>query len=161
MTSAPSGSALPATVAAPKGGRRLEWAVKPSFVAYVEALPDGLVEVGGGVTRTSDGRFVFGADAGSGEFGFVGSVHFFGHHGVLDVTLADPRIEVVGDEFVVTVDVQGERVRVATVEQLLEDGNDVLSASGVEATDDGASLLGGVYQAGTPLDNLTIYSAAA
>ncbi|MCU1480233.1 MAG: LPXTG-motif cell wall anchor protein [Subtercola sp.] len=141
--------------------RRLEWAVKPSFVAYVESLPDGRVEVGGGVTRASDGRFVFGADAGQGEFGFVGSVHFFGHHGVLDVTLADPRIEVVGDRFVVTIEVQGERVHVATVEQLRGDGADVLSASGVEATDDGAALLGGVYQAGTPLDNLTIYSAAA
>ncbi|GGF31366.1 HtaA domain-containing protein [Subtercola lobariae] len=147
----------------PGAHRRLEWAVKPSFVAYVEALPDGRVEVVSGVSRAEDGRFVFGADAESehGELGFTGAVHFYGHHGVLDVTLTDPRIEAEGRRFVVTVEVLGERVRMATVEQLLHDGSDGLEASGVEATDDGAHLLGGVYQAGTPLDDLLIHGLAA
>ncbi|MDF2441997.1 MAG: hypothetical protein JWR01_200, partial [Subtercola sp.] len=35
------------------------------------------------------------------------------------------------------------------------------TATGVTATDDGAHLLGGVYSAGTPLDDLLIHRAAA
>jgi hypothetical protein len=141
-------------------GPRLEWAIKPSFVAYVEALPDGGVEVEGGATRAADGSFVFPAIAAD-AWAFGGAVRFHGHAGVLDVTIADPRIEPSGTGADVTIALGTERIRFATVGELTALAAGVLSATDVAATDDGAYVLGGVYQAGTSLHPFTIHTDVA
>ncbi|TQL55692.1 Htaa protein [Subtercola boreus] len=178
---APAQGARLAQGARPAQGARLEWAVKASFVAYVEALPDGKVETFGGAARAADGRFLFAAAGGTeGDLAFTGTLRFSGHHGVLDVLLSDPRIETVGGLAALTIAVGAERVHIATIGHL-EAGTpgtgihssegaaaraDTLTAAtltgtGVTATDDGAHLLGGVYSAGTPLDDLVILRVAA
>jgi hypothetical protein len=138
----------------------LRWAIKAGFITYVSALPDGVVEVLDGATA-ADGAFVFPSADGVGGLAFTGAVRFSGHHGVLDVTLANPRIETVDGGIVVTVAVGDERVRFATAESFLPAGIGVVTSRSAAATDDGAFLLGGVYQAGTPLDPLQIHDAAA
>lgn len=172
MTVVPSpASASAPAVAGPVAGIRLEWAVKASFVAYVEALPDGNVETFGGAIRAGDGRFVFGTPERSRDaLAFTGTLRFSGHHGVLDVLLSDPRIETLGAVTALTVAVGAERVHIATIGHL--DGGapsaaihpaigSALTGTGVTATDDGAHLLGGVYSAGTPLDDILIHLVAA
>lgn len=138
----------------------LEWAIRKSFVAYVEALPDGGVEVEGGASRTADGAFVFPAIEGE-ELAFAGSVRFHGHAGVLDVTISDPRIEPRGDSADVTVALVSGRIRFATVGALERAVAGVVSSADVAATDDGAYVLGGIYQPGAPLDPFTVHTAAA
>lgn len=141
-------------------GPRLEWAIKPSFVAYVEALPDGGVDVEGGAARSADGVFVFPATGGT-EFSFEGSVRFHGHAGVLDVTIADPRIEQTGASADLTIALGAERIRFATVGELTITAAGALLSTDVVATDDGAYVLGGVYPPGTPLHPFTIHTDVA
>lgn len=143
-----------------QGAGALEWPIRTSFVAYVEALPDGRVEVEGGASRTADGGFVFPAIQGE-ELAFAGSVRFHGHAGVLDVTIADPRVEAHGESADVTVALVSGRIRFATVGALARIDAGVVSATEVAATDDGAYVLGGIYQPGAPLDSFTVHIAAA
>jgi hypothetical protein len=141
-------------------GPRLEWAIKPSFVAYVEGLSDGGVDVEGGAARMPDGSFVFPAVPGE-AWAFTGSVRFHGHAGVLDVTIADPRIEPAGATVEITVALGSERIRFATAGELTATVTGELSSTDVAATDDGAYVLGGVYQAGTALHPFTIHTDVA
>lgn len=67
----------------------LVWAVKTSFVEYVEAL--GEVEVIAPAIREGAGPFRF--PRGKSGDGFTGGVAFRAHHGALDVLLSDLRIE--------------------------------------------------------------------
>lgn len=138
----------------------LEWAIRRSFVAYVEALPDGGVEVEGGASRTADGAFVFPAIEGE-ALAFAGAVRFHGHGGVLDVTIADPRIETHGGSADVTVALVSGRIRFATVGALGSTVAGVVTSTNVAATDDGAYVLGGIYQPGAPLDPFTVHITAA
>lgn len=140
---------------------RLHWAIKPSFVAYIEALPDGGVELLDGVICGADGVFVFPASEAAGELEFTGAVRFRGHQGVLDVTIREPRIESVDGAIRVTVAVGAERVHFATATGPLLSEDDDLSTPALAATDDGAALLGGVYQPGTELEPFHVYGAAA
>jgi hypothetical protein len=92
----------------------LEWGVKQSFRAYVEAV-GGSIETAEGVERTADGAFVFAAapgDAGltagpdgkpQGAARFVGEVRCEAHGGMLKVFLADPAIEIGPEGGVLTV----------------------------------------------------------
>ncbi len=134
----------------------LEWAIRKSFVAYVEGLPDGGVEVEGGASRAASGAFVFPSVEG-GALAFAGAVRFHGHGGVLDVTIADPRIEPQGDSAAVTVALGTGRIRFATVGELTRSDTDDLRSVDVAVTDDGAYVLGGVYEPGTALDPFTIH----
>jgi hypothetical protein len=141
-------------------GPRLEWALKPSFVAYVEGLPDGVVEVERGAARGADGSFVFPAVAGD-TWAFEGAVRFHGHAGVLDVTIADPRIQATGTSWDLTIALGAARIRFATIGGLTATAPGVMSSTDVAATDDGAYVLGAVYPAGTPLHPFTIHTDVA
>src|SRR5690606_34709003 len=87
----------------PVAGGSLRWAISSSFVSYVTGpIAQGDITVSGGATR-SGGQFQFGQAAGStynpstgvGTVGYNGSVRFTGHHGVLDVTVSNPRVEII------------------------------------------------------------------
>src|SRR5690606_12216306 len=96
----PNPPTTPTTPTQPVAGGSLRWAISSSFVSYVTGpIAQGDITVSGGATR-SGSQFQFGQAAGStynpatglGTVGYNGSVRFTGHHGVLDVTVSNPRI---------------------------------------------------------------------
>jgi hypothetical protein len=131
----------------------LAWALRSSFVAYVDALPDGVVAVEDGARR-EDGVFLLpGERAGDGHR-FGGTIRFSGHLGVLDVELDG--VEVLpGNPIVLRTVVSGVAVDLATARELEDDGDRVRSVD-LRLTGDGAALLGGVYPPGERLDAFEI-----
>ncbi len=94
----PEEPTTPTTPTVPGGS--LRWAISSSFVNYITGdIAQGQITVSGGATR-SGGQFQFGQASGStfnpetgiGAVSYVGAVRFTGHHGVLDVTIRNPRI---------------------------------------------------------------------
>ncbi|WP_205814124.1 HtaA domain-containing protein, partial [Microbacterium sp. K24] len=92
----------PATPPANVPGGSLRWAISSSFVSYITGpIAQGSIAVSDGATR-SGGQFQFGQTVGGdfdvttglGSVAYGGSVRFTGHHGVLDVTLANPVIRI-------------------------------------------------------------------
>ncbi|MCK3768789.1 HtaA domain-containing protein [Microbacterium aerolatum] len=100
-TPTPTTPTAPTAPDAPAAGGSLRWAISSSFVNYITTTAQGEIFVSGGATR-SGGQFQFGQAAGTtynpatgvGSVSYNGSVRFTGHHGVLDVTVAQPRIEI-------------------------------------------------------------------
>ncbi|WP_194421373.1 HtaA domain-containing protein [Microbacterium abyssi] len=91
----------PTAPATPVAGGSLRWAISSTFVNYITTTAQGEIFVSGGATR-SGSQFQFGQAAGTtynpatglGHVGYNGSVRFTGHHGVLDVTVSNPRVEI-------------------------------------------------------------------
>lgn len=67
----------------------LRWAVKSSFVEYVEAL--GEVEIIPPASRDDEGLFRFPESPGGERFN--GGLAFRAHHGAMDLVISDPWIE--------------------------------------------------------------------
>lgn len=90
----------PSPVGAPMA-TGLVWAVKDSFLAYLGRMPDLQSSVTDGAIMTSTGAYFFptrstenyDATTGRGVIEFAGDVRFSGHHGMMFVRLAQPRIE--------------------------------------------------------------------
>lgn len=98
LASAPGASAAPGHQVVDGS---LTWGVKASFRHYLtSAIAKGNSEPLNGVTTAADGAFIFpkgtGAVAGSGvtSVSFQGAVHFTGHEGILDFSLANPKLQV-------------------------------------------------------------------
>ncbi|MBP3977255.1 HtaA domain-containing protein [Microbacterium sp. BLY] len=92
----------PTAPAATVPGGSLRWAISSSFTNYITGpIAQGAISVSGGATR-SGSQFQFGqtvggdydAKSGRGSVVYRGAVRFTGHHGVLDVTVADPVIRI-------------------------------------------------------------------
>ncbi len=92
----------PTKPAATVPGGSLRWAISSSFTNYITGpIAQGAIAVSGGATR-SGGQFQFGqtvggdfdAASGRGSVVYRGAVRFTGHHGLLDVTVADPMIRI-------------------------------------------------------------------
>lgn len=107
----------------------LVWAVKTSFVEYVEAL--GKVEVISPATRDGDGSFRF-PSAGRGA-GFVGAVAFRAHRGAMDVVLRDPRLDETG--LSVEYEDHGHPQGRIVIADVGDDGRTALAASGAVVFD--------------------------
>ena len=79
----------------------LHWSVKDSLIAYISRLEDGVVEALEPATRTESGfTFVlnevasdFNPETHTGVLQFLGTAHFTGHWGMMNITIKDPRIE--------------------------------------------------------------------
>lgn len=140
------------------GQLALEWGVKESFVAYIEALPDGLIEARNGAARREDVFVLSGQRMDDDSFRFIGTIHFYGHHGVLDVTLDEFRLESSARRLVLSAEVSGVRIPIAELTNVAADGGAILDSDSVTLTDDGAAVLGGVYPPGASLAPLTIRS---
>jgi hypothetical protein len=136
----------------------LEWGVKESFIAYLEALPDGLIEERNGAARREDVFVLPGQRVDEDGFRFIGTIHFYAHHGVLDVTLDEFRLERAGRRTVLSAEVSGVRIPIAELMNVGVGGDAVLHSEFVSLTDDGAAVLGGVYPPGAPLAPLMIHS---
>jgi hypothetical protein len=142
------------------GTAELAWGLRQSFVEYVEGLPDGVVQATGGAVR-EQGLFVFpGRRESTSGWAFDGTLHFSGHAGVLDVTFTAIRIDAGG----LSAEVAGERISIARLAGRTEltgpeGGLPATRFDAVTLTDDGAAVLGGVYQADAAADPVTIRPA--
>lgn len=137
----------------------VEWGLKESFIAYLEALPDGLIEERNGAVRRHDVFVLPGRhQVGENSFEFEGTVHFYGHHGALDVTLDEFTLERTGNRAVVSAKVSGVRIPIARLMDVETGDGTILHSKSVRLTDDGAAVLGGVYTPGALLAPLTIRS---
>ncbi|WP_101847613.1 HtaA domain-containing protein [Zhihengliuella sp. ISTPL4] len=101
----PQPPVTPTKPAATVPGGSLRWAISSSFTNYITGpIAQGAIAVSGGATR-SGGQFQFGqtvggdydAASGRGSVVYRGAVRFTGHHGVLDVTVADPTIRITSE----------------------------------------------------------------
>ncbi len=170
-----------ATASAPRDGAAgsgaagsLNWGVRESFRNYVQGpIARGNVVVSGGATQNRDGTFQFPAAAGASRSSasFTGTVRFTGHDGQLDMTIANPRIQLSGTIGTLFVDVvnksesAGEAGDQRNVEFATLDLSRVrpveaagsVSWSNVPAalTEAGSRAFGGNYRAGQALDPVT------
>lgn len=161
------------SVPATAGAASLNWAVKTSFLTYVDgALADGAVTTGAGAVW--NGRTVtWGTGTGSlgtssGSVTFPGTLHLTGHGGVLDVTFSNLTVKVTGastgvlEATVASTDTSGKDVSASG--PLADLTFTSLSAAGGTAsatlTAAGAQAFAGFYQPGEALDPVTITVAA-
>lgn len=157
----------------------LMWGVKESFRSYISgAIANGSWEPSAGATYETPN---FQWDGGTGEYDpetgigivhFAGTVHFTGHDGVLDLTMANPTIEFEGDGKaallldVRSTDAQGELAIDTTQEWVGEvEAPSQLTVAGSKLdtgamptvlTNSGAKAFAGFYEAGAELDPITV-----
>ena len=139
---------------------RLRWAVKESFIAYIEGLSDGAIETFDGAVQ-ADGVFVFpGESAGGGGLSFNGGVQFRGFAGMLDVRLVDLMIEGDGADKALTALVGPKsiaaRVAIATIDagQTFRVGEHWTAMP--RLTFEGVRIFGDVYKVGAELAPLVV-----
>lgn len=154
-------------------GATMSWGVKESFRTYITGpIAKGTISTSG----VADNGSSYGWSGGSGAYNpsdslgrvsYSGSVHFTGHGGQLDMTLANPRIQVTGPSSAVLIaDISSKQLSGGTVSVSgtiatlsLSGGSSSttstsVSYSGVPATltEYGASAFGGFYSGGAALD---------
>jgi hypothetical protein len=160
---------------------RLVWGFKESFRAYIDgSIANGEWTTDGDVSYATPvftwaGGTGGADDEGALDVGFTGSVRFTGHGGVLDTTIADPRIVVDGERAVLLLDVHGTTQEGEAVEQTAVEFAE-LDLSSVEATRDGelvtwsdvpavltaaGAAAFGTYPEGEELDPVTISATVA
>ena len=155
----------------------LSWGVKESFRSYISGtIAHGAWDTADGATyetpefQWSGATGTFDPESGTGSVSFQGRVHFTGHDGVLDLSLAQPTIEFEGDtaallldarsndmEGEVAVDANQEWVGDVTLPAELQVADGALSASGAATTltNAGVAAFAGFYEAGSELDPLS------
>ncbi|AXH35000.1 hypothetical protein DVJ78_05860 [Humibacter sp. BT305] len=160
-------------VAQEVSGATLSWGVKESFRTYITGpIAKGSISTSG----VADNGSSYGWSGGSGAYNpsdslgrvsYSGSVHFTGHGGQLDMTVANPRIQITGPSSAVlladisskqlsggTVSVSGTIATLSLSAGASSSTSSSVSYSGVPATltEYGASAFGGFYSAGAALD---------
>ncbi|PRI10266.1 HtaA domain-containing protein [Leucobacter massiliensis] len=176
---APGTPASAAEEACTVSGGTLVWGVKESFRSYISgSIANGSWETSDGAEYETPAFSFTGAsgeidpETGTGSVSFAGTVHFTGHEGVLDLTLANPTVEFEGDgtaallldarstdvEGEVTVDAEQEWVGEVTVADPLAPQGGALRLSDLPTslTNSGAKAFAGFYEAGAELDPLTL-----
>jgi len=160
-------------------GAGLDWGIKESFRNYIEGhIAAGAITVSGGATRNPDGSFHFPLREGSFDsrtnatvVQFDGTVRMEGHHGALDMTVADPRVElapnqarlitdvasrpVAGGEPVLEPSVLFATLTLTGVEPVVNGGTTTWSAVPTALGAGAVSAFAGHYAVGTPLDPLS------
>lgn len=154
----------------------LGWGVRDSFRNYVRGgIANGSWELNG-TTYSSDafnwsnGTGTF--KGGKGSISFSGSVRFTGHHGILDTTIANPRLEINGNSGTLYAtmnsnDPSGKATNYGEVALLkvdlsgLQSSADAVSVNGAATTltAEGAKAFAGFYDAGKDMAPLS-FSAA-
>ena len=154
----------------------LGWGVRDSFRNYVRGgIANGSWELNGtayasGAFNWSNGTGTF--KNGKGSISFSGSVRFTGHHGILDTTIANPRLEINGNSgtlyaTMTSNDPSGKATNYGEVALLkvdlsgLQSSADAVSVNGAATTltAEGAKAFAGFYEAGKDMAPLS-FSAA-
>ena len=152
----------------------IAWGIKKSFLTYITgSIAKGGFD-GNGVSE-SGGTFLFSGTDGSvdpgqkvGSVNTSGSLHFYGHGGKLDLTIANLRATFNGNSGQLIADmkssdVEGNKKDFGTVaiaelsySSLNVSDSSVQGAAEVTLTSAGADAFAGFYEAGTQLDPLAI-----
>ena len=154
----------------------LGWGVRDSFRNYVRGgIANGSWELNGtsyssDAFNWSNGTGTF--KGGKGSISFSGSVRFTGHHGILDTTIANPRLEINGNTGTLYAtmnsnDSSGKATNYGEVALLkvdlsgLQSSSDAVSVNGAATTltAEGAKAFAGFYDAGKDMAPLS-FSAA-
>lgn len=154
----------------------LGWGVRDSFRNYVRGgIANGSWELNGtsyssDVFNWSNGTGTF--KDGKGSISFSGSVRFTGHHGILDTTIANPRLEINGNSgtlyaTMTSNDPSGKATNYGELALLkvdlsgLQSSSDAVSVNGAATTltAEGAKAFAGFYDAGKDMAPLS-FSAA-
>lgn len=154
----------------------LGWGVRDSFRNYVRGgIANGNWELNGtsyssDAFNWSNGTGTF--KGGKGSISFSGSVRFTGHHGILDTTIANPRLEINGNSGTLYAtmnsnDPSGKATNYGEVALLkvdlsgLQSSADAVSVNGAATTltAEGAKAFAGFYDAGKDMAPLS-FSAA-
>lgn len=154
----------------------LGWGVRDSFRNYVRGgIANGTWELNG--TSYSSDAFNWSNGTGTfkngkGSISFSGSVRFTGHHGILDTTIANPRLEINGNSGTLYAtmnsnDPSGKATNYGEVALLkvdlsgLQSSADAVSVNGAATTltAEGAKAFAGFYDAGKDMAPLS-FSAA-
>ena len=154
----------------------LGWGVRDSFRNYVRGgIANGSWELNGtsyssDAFNWSNGTGTF--KGGKGSISFSGSVRFTGHHGILDTTIANPRLEINGNTGTLYAtmnsnDSSGKATNYGEVALLkvdlsgLQSSADAVSVNGAATTltTEGAKAFAGFYEAGKDMAPLS-FSAA-
>lgn len=155
----------------------LGWGVRDSFRNYVRGgIANGNWELNG--TSYSSDAFNWSNGTGTfkdgkGSISFSGSVRFTGHHGILDTTIANPRLEINGNSGTLYAtmnsnDPSGKATNYGEVALLkvdlsgLQSSADAVSVNGAATTltAEGAKAFAGFYDAGKDMAPLS-FSAAS
>lgn len=173
----PVGAQAQAATACTVTDGTLTWGVKESFRSYISGtIANGSWDTDGGATyetpefQWSGANGTYDPESGTGSVSFDGLVHFTGHDGVLDLTLAQPTIEFEGDTAALLLDaksndMEGE-VAVDEAQAWVGDvdlsadvqlADGALSATGAATTltNAGVTAFAGFYEAGDELDPLS------
>jgi hypothetical protein len=152
----------------------LRWAIKTSFVEYVQRLPDGRGSVGEGAVPVRGNEVVFPpvqsgirpTEHGAADrfWAFGGDIRFTGHFGMLFVRIAFPVLTVRDGRAELTVAGQteeepAERVPLVTLSLKAtpaSEGIEMWSGTDVRLTQGGVALFNDVYPAGEAFDPLTL-----
>ena len=135
------------------------WAIRESFLEYVEALPDATISCSAGAQRAEHGFTFPAAEIPETESSlrFVGEVRVSAHAGALNVVLRDPHIVVDDGGAWLEITTDTGRMRPA---RLLDAPSlpvsERASFADVALTLDGASWLGGVYNPWTRVAPIVI-----
>ncbi|MFJ4470740.1 HtaA domain-containing protein [Streptomyces sp. NPDC089424] len=188
------GALLPSGVAragdaAVRGGR-LDWGIKASFQSYVTGpIAGGSYTLTGGAATVGESQFRFHSatgtyDGDSGAFGaaFSGGVRFTGHRTdageyQLDLTVANPRVRILGSTGTLYADVTGKAKGTGAVTTSRQVPFASLSLGGIDMrgggtsvvlnnlpatlTAEGARSFAGYYTAGTALDPVSLSADVA
>jgi hypothetical protein len=160
-------------------GGSLTWGVKESFRSYISGrIANGSWEPSEGATYETPDFQWSGAtgeidpETGTGVVSFVGTVHFTGHDGVLDLTMANPTVEFEGDGKAallldtrstdatgeLAIDAEQEWVGEIAVPEAVAPQNSELELTDMETilTNSGAKAFAGFYEPGVDLDPISV-----
>ena len=147
-------------------GLELHWSVKDSLIAYISRLEDGVVEALEPATRTESGfTFVlnevasdFNTETHTGVLQFLGTAHFTGHWGMMNITIKDPRIELTSSHGVLSIAQGGilsPEAHVPFVNVNVVPGSHPLMLT-TALTAEGRGVMGEQYTVGQELSPLTL-----
>ena len=147
-------------------GLELHWSVKDSLIAYISRLEDGVVEALEPATRTESGfTFVlnevasdFNPETYTGVLQFLGTAHFTGHWGMMNITIKDPRIELTSGHGVLSIAQGGilsPEAHVPFVNVNVVPGSHPLMLT-TALTAEGRGVMGEQYTVGQELSPLTL-----
>jgi hypothetical protein len=144
----------------------LNWAVKDSLIAYLSRIEDGVIESTSPAVRTAEG-FTFTLNEVASDFNpeehtgvlqFLGTAHFSGHWGMMNISIKDPRIELRSGQGTLSIaqgGVLSPEAHVPFAQLNVVPGSHPLMLTTVLAAE-GRGVMGEQYSVGQELNPLTL-----